>query len=84
MVNYNSVLEILREFPAKNNKWMALDSGFCAEISDFGGGEILDPWNRQIPGSMTEVRDNIDNETTHWVGVTTVNGFPVRLTIFND
>ena len=83
MVHYNSVQDVLREFPARNNTWMALDSGFCVEISDFGKRPIYDPWGRPIPGKLTEFRDS-ENETTHWIGTTTVNGFPIRLTIFND
>lgn len=82
---YNSVTDILREYPQKNSIWNPLDSEFVAEMSDFTGQKILDPWNRGLIGPLKPHRDGtIDNEIICWTTVTTVNGHKIVLRIFND
>ena len=87
---YNSVTDILRVYPQKNNAWMALDSMFLAEASELGVPvgcspykRITDPWGRAFP--LVEPKLNyVDGEIVSWTFVTTVDGQEVKCVVQND
>ena len=80
---YNSVSDILREHPQKNNLWTALDTEFSAEMSDFYRKDITDPWNRPFPNPPKKVTDG-EGDVVAVVYETTVNSQLVRCRLFND
>jgi hypothetical protein len=86
---YNDMTELVREFPVKNNAWMALDSCFVAEASSLGippGGSLADakdPWNRSFVKDP-EPQYSEDNEIVAWNLWTSVNRQPIKCKVFND
>lgn len=86
---YNTVQDILKEFPQQNSAWTALDSCFVADASELGippkGSfrKAKDPWNRSFPNPPRPIT-NKENELVAWHFTTTVNGQEVECRILND
>ena len=51
----------------------------------YGTNFVIDPWNREIKfkGNFIPTIGR-ENEITEWTGFTSVEGFKIKLTIFND
>ena len=81
------IQEILKKYPIRNLVWdyFPESNAFVAELSDLKD-ICADPWNRKLMYSQlkAQVRDNIDQEITHYIATTTVEGIPIALTVLND
>jgi hypothetical protein len=88
---YNSMLDVVKEYPVRVPAWVPLDDCFVADASDFRlkPGQIpmlnrvRDPWNRRFPCVSRPV-SNKEGELVAWHFTTTVNGQEIECRIFND
>jgi hypothetical protein len=83
----NNKKELLDKYPIRNKAWSfnkykydGRTPEFIAEDSESRG---IDPWGRKLPKPNDVIKDEED-ETTEYVYLTTVDGFKVRLRVFND
>jgi len=88
---YESVQDILKEFPQSNSAWMPLDTCFVADASDLGlragnpptVDNIRDPWGRRFPCPPRPITDE-DHDLVAWHFTTTVNKQEIECRVFND
>lgn len=85
--------DLLLEYPIRQHAWSYVEETdtFVSEDSTlrgtYGANGYRDPWNRPFPNSLQSTRDTIrdnEGEIVGWKFVTTVDGYAVKLIIFND
>ena len=82
-----TIQEILKKYPIRNLAWdyFPESNAFVIELSELKD-VCTDPWNRKLITSQlkAQVRNDVDQEITHYIASTTVEGIPIALTILND
>jgi murein tripeptide amidase MpaA len=84
-IAYNSIKDILKEYPQRNLAWTAGEENFSAEASELEMQNHRDPWNRKFPNQEGYKKFFSEyGELEYYILTTTVNGYLVKCIVFND
>ncbi len=78
--------QITTKYPIQNPVWRYYEGASAITKWDSDGDDsanFLDPWNRDMTATCVIERDT-EGDILAWHYVTTVEGSPVDLTVFND